>query len=152
MSSKARFNFFVDDRNRFLVVRPIGPLSGPDLAAHVIEAYRNIEAPWTFNRIVDLRRHTSYFTKADRGLIASAWSELTAGVKYHAHVAMVVREAYEKVRLPELCEQFPNETICYFLNYHEAVGWILAADQAKYLSGLSELFISPVDSDAIIIE
>ena len=149
MSSQPRFSFHVDRENGFLVVRPIGDMSGPDMAARVIEAYQSVVAPWTFGRIIDLRRHTGYVAMEDRALIANAWAEMTAGIAYHAHVAMVVRDSYERLRLPEVSAQFPNETICYFLDYHEAVGWILASEKAKYLSDLGSN-AAPADAPNIV--
>ena len=40
-----------------MVVRPIGEMTGPVMAARVVEAYRSVDTPWRYNRIVDLRRY-----------------------------------------------------------------------------------------------
>jgi hypothetical protein len=152
MSSKPRFNFYIDTQNRLLVVRPIGDIPGPEMAARVVAVYRSVEAPWTFNRIVELRRYNGYVAKEDRALIASAWAEITAGIEYKTHVAMVVGDRYEKLRLPEVCEQFPNETICYFLDYHEAVGWLLSVEKAQYLDELGEVTVLAETGGMINVE
>ena len=152
MAQKSRFTFHIDEQHRFMVVRPIGEMTGPVMAARVVEAYRSVDTPWRYNRIVDLRRYQGYVAKEDRALIASAWADITKGIEYRARVAMVVRDSFEKLRLPELSEQFPHETICYFLDYHEAVGWVMAADHEGYLANLDGLPASLESADIISVE
>lgn len=152
MTGRAKFNVFIDKDDRFLVIRPIGPLPGSELAARVIEFYRSLEAPWKFDRIVDLRRYEGYIATADLDYAATEWDQMTVGIEYSVKVAMVVRDAYEKLRLPEISERFPQETICYFSDYHEAVGWILAKDDGRYLSGLGDVPVRRREAGAIDIE
>ncbi len=147
-----RFSFLVDQDNRFLVVRPIGIMPGPEFADKVISAYGSIEEPWRFNRIIDMRRLVGYIGDEDRGRIAKRWSEITARVTYSARVAMLAADRFEKLRLPEICRDFPNETICFFTNYNEAVGWLLASDGDDYLSKLGDAPVSRRHELAISIE
>lgn len=136
--TQSRFVFIADEDNRLMTVRAIGDMQGDILADNIIAAYRTVASPWTYNRIIDLRRHTGFVSDADRGRIATAWAEITAGVDYHAHVAMLPHDAYERLRLPLISADFPHETICMFTDYHEAVGWLLAADRDQYLNGLRD--------------
>ena len=147
-----RFNFIQDEKSRLLIVRPIGDLPGDVFARNVIEAYSRVEAPWTYNRIIDLRRHDGYVSDGDRGRIAAAWAEITAGITYRAYVAMLMHDALEARRLPQIHADFPHETICIFSDYHEAVGWVLAADQADYLAGLSECPVVAPNYNVLSIE
>ncbi len=48
--------------------------------------------------------------------------------------------------------QFPNETICLFSDYHEAVGWLLEDDRDAYLSGLGAVQTRRRDADKILIQ
>lgn len=150
--TRSRFAFIQDKDNRLLIVRAIGDLPGDVLADNIIEAYRSVEAPWTYGRIIDLRRHTGFVSDADRGRIAAAWAEITAGVDYHAHVAMLMHDSYERLRLPRISADFPRETICLFTDYHEAVGWHLAADRGAYLDALGVGPAPPARDDTIRIE
>lgn len=151
MTTKSRFNVFMDQEHRFLVIRPIGPIPGAEVGARVLEFYGSVDAPWTFNRIVDLRRHDGYVSNSDLDAIATGWAEMTKGIAYRAHVAMVVKDAYEKLRAPEISSRFPNETICYFSDYHEAVGWIIAVDQSQYLANLGAVPERMRDSGSISV-
>ncbi|MBP2159091.1 MULTISPECIES: hypothetical protein [Asticcacaulis] len=152
MTSGPKFNTFIDEAHRFLVIRPIGAMFGAELVERVMQLYRSLKAPWTYNRIVDLRRYDGHITTADLDNAAAAWEEISAGIDYRLSVAMVVRDAYEKLRLPEISERFPNETICYFSDYHEAIGWILAEDHSRYLDGLGPIPQRRRDVGAIQIE
>jgi hypothetical protein len=149
MTSRTRFNTFIDDAHGFLVVRPIGDLPGPEFAARVIDFYRSLEAPWRYNRIIDGRRHDAYMTDQDRATIAEAWAGITSGIDYRALVALVVRDRWEKLRLPEISAQFPNETVCCFCDYHEAVGWVLSQDRQQFLSNLGQVPVRRRDEHAI---
>jgi len=40
-------------------------------------------------------------------------------------------------RTPVASEQFPEETVCYFHDYHEASGWLRAADPAAFIKDLA---------------
>ncbi len=150
--TRTRFVFIQDKDNHLLIVRAIGDLPGNVVADNIIEAYRSVEAPWTYRRVIDLRRHTGYVSDGDRGRIAAAWGEITSGVVYHAYVAMLMHDSYERMRLPKISADFPNETICVFMDYHEAVGWLLAPDRDGYLKGLGEPSTSARRDDAISIQ
>lgn len=127
VSMRTRFNFIEDNVSRILVVRPIGDLPSKAFADHVIEAYSSVEQPWTYNRIIDLRRHHVYVTNDDRAGIAKAWAGITAGIQYQAFVAMLMRDTFEKLRLPEISVDFPNETVCLFNEYQDAVSWLIGS-------------------------
>ncbi len=149
--TRIRFAFIHDKDNLLLIVRPIGDMPGDVVADNIINAYRSVEAPWTYSRVIDLRRHTGYISNGDRGRIAAAWAEITAGIDYHAHVAMLMHDPYEQSRLPKISADFPHETICIFTDYHEAVGWHLATDRGQYLKTLGDCPISIGRDDAISI-
>ncbi len=149
--TRSKFVFIDDKDSLLLIVRAIGDMPGDVLADNIIAAYRSVKAPWTYGRIIDLRRHTGYVSDGDRGRIARAWAEITAGVEYHAHVAMLMHDPYERLRLPKISNDFPKETICLFSDYHEAVGWHLAADRDQYLQGLGDCPISRRHDQAIVV-
>ena len=151
MTAAWRFSFLVDQDNKLLVVRPIGSVPSADFADKVVSAYGSLEEPWRFNRIIDMRRLVGYIDDQDRGRIAKRWAEITTGVTYTAKVAMLAADRFEKLRLPEICRDFPNETICFFTNYNEAVGWLLATDGDDFLSKLGDAPVSRRHEHAISI-
>ncbi len=151
MAIRYRFNFIVNDDDRIIIVRPIGDIPGAMLVDLLLNAYSNVTAPWTYNRVNDFRRYEGYLEDVHLAELARRWSEWTAGISYHSHVAILPRHAFEKLRLPEISPQFPNETICFFGDYHEAVGWVLSADRGNFLAGLGKLGPPRADEGAISV-
>ena len=135
----ARLNVFTDHANGMLIVRPIGVMAGSDFVERLIEAYYKIDAPWNYNRLVDLRRFEGELSDDNCESFARAWARLTADVVYDACIATVITDQPCELRRPERSARFPQETVCFFRDYHEAVGWLLADDRDAYLAGLGEM-------------
>lgn len=133
MGSAYRFNFFVDDDRKVIIIRPIGDMPGSVFVERLFAAYADVTAPWTYGRITDFRRFEGYLDNSDLAEIARRWVEMTVGVTYHAYVAVVSTDAVDRLRIPAVSPQFPNETICLFTDYHEAMGWLMAPDREAYL-------------------
>ncbi len=132
-----RFVFMVNPEKRLIVVRPIGDMPGVDFVDRLFEAYGNVEAPWTFNRLIDLRRFDGHLTDKDHTRINARWRELSAGRDYHAYVAIVSFDAMDWLRVPMVRPGLSNETVCHFSDYHEAVGWLTAPNRTGYLASLA---------------
>ena len=123
MPDRYRFNFMVDEANKLVVVRPIGDMPAAELVDQLFDHYRALSEPWTYRRLNDFRRFEGFLDQEALTGIARRWAELTAGVTYHARVAVVSNDPLDRLRLPAVSPQFPNETICLFSDFHEAVGW-----------------------------
>ena len=136
MVSEYRFNSFVDKERKILIVRPIGDMPGAYFVDKLFEFYARVDAPWTFNRVSDLRRFDGKLCQADLDKIAELWVKLADGHAYHAHVAVVSLDRLASFRVAAVSSQFPNETICVFTDYHEAIAWLLATDKDAFLAGL----------------
>jgi hypothetical protein len=113
---------------RIIVVRPVGPMPGSDFVEQLFEAYAGVEAPWTYNRLTDFRRFNGYISQADLENIARRWKDLAAGHAYHARVAVLSEDRHDRIRVPAASPMFPNETICLFNDFHEAMGWLKGID------------------------
>lgn len=138
----ARLTFMANAERRIIILRPIGDLSAREFIDQAFEHYARIDAPWTYNRLTDVRRFTGYLSDKDLTEMAARWRDLTEGHDYHAHVAVVSLDIVDRVRIPAVSPMFPNETICMFSDYHEAMGWLSAANRTQYLSGLGPLAAS----------
>ena len=139
MRDDYRLNFFVDTERMMIIIRPIGNMPGPVFVEQLFAAYAKVEAPWSYARLNDFRRFTGFLDERDLIEIATRWVKLKGRVKYKAFVAVVSLDAHDRVRLPSASKRFPQETICLFTDYHEAVGWLLASDKGRYLDGLEPL-------------
>ena len=152
MAREYHFNFFVDTERMVIIIRPIGYMPGPYFVEKLFEAYRKLDAPWRFSRINDFRRFDGHFSQDDLDAIAQGWKEIADGQPYSANVAVVSQDPLARLRISAVSPQFPNETICVFSDYHEAMGWVLANDQTAYLAGLGALTQRRGQESDIIVE
>ncbi len=136
MSVAYKFNTYTDRERKLLTLRPIGPMPGSVFVEKLFEFYATLEEPWTYGRINDFRRFEGKLAQADLDEIGRRWIELARGRTYKAYVAVVTFDRTASFRVAIVSPQFPNETICVFTDYHEAVQWVLAPDRDAYLSRL----------------
>lgn len=151
MRNACRLNFIVDEAHRLVIIRPIGDMPAMDFVDQLFDGYRNLDKPWTYRRVTDMRRFEGFIDQEAIDEIARRWNEITAGVTYSAKAALVTTDPLDRARLPTVSPQFPCETICLFADFHEAVGWLLSETPDDYLAGLAEMR-RPEDDSRIIIE
>lgn len=121
---KCRLVFMANPDVRIIVVRPVGAMTGPDFVDRLFEAYAGVEAPWTYNRLNDFRRFEGYISQANLEDIAARWKALAADHAYHAKVAVLSNDHHDRLRVPAASPMFPNETICLFGDFYEAMAWL----------------------------
>lgn len=139
MTQAYRFNFYVNAEHRMLVARVIGDMPSSDYVEQMSEAYAKVEAPWTYSRLIDFRRFDGHIVKGDIEEMARRWADVTEGQDFHAYVAIVSFDPSYKVRSPIRSPYNFHETLCHFMDYHEAIGWLLAADKDAYLDKVRAL-------------
>jgi hypothetical protein len=142
MRPNCKLNIFVNEARKIIIVRPIGPLPGSEFIDEVFKACAKIEAPWEYSRLNDFRRLETTLADDDVKDMAARWAKITQGHAYPTRVAVVRLDSWNEVRLPNISPLFPNDTICVFTNYHEAMGWLMAKDSDAYLDNLRN---NPVD-------
>lgn len=150
--SKARLTFMANPELRIVVIRPIGRMTARAFIDQLFENYASVDQPWNYGRLNDFRRFEGYLSEADLQEIADRWKALAAGHDYHAHVAVVSNDAFARVRVPSVAPMFPNETICLFSDFHEAMGWLAANDRTKYLASLGPLPSPRCGGGPIVVE
>ncbi len=133
MTDRYRFNFYVNTEHRMLIARVIGDMPSNDYASRMAEAYAKVDEPWTYSRLIDFRRFDGHITQGDVEEMARQWADLTEGQDFRADVAIVSFDPNYKIRAPIRSPYNFHETLCYFMDYHEAIGWLLAEDQEQYL-------------------
>lgn len=152
MSREYRFNTFIDNERRILTVRPIGYMPGAYFVDKLFEFYARVDEPWTYNRVNDVRRFDGRLIQEDLNQIADRWKDLARGQAYHAHVAVVSLDRLASFRVAAVSAQFPNETMCVFTDYHEAINWLLAVDRDIFLAGLGKTSLPQHRDDDICVE
>lgn len=123
-TAEPRFQHFVLRDEKILVIRVIGAMAHEDMVERLFAVYDTIPEPWTWNRIVDLRRFEAVLTFADIEDLARRWAQLTDGRTYRSKYAVVSADPLEKARVPVASPLFPNEIVCHFSDYHEALKWV----------------------------
>jgi hypothetical protein len=151
MRPNCKLNIFVNDTRKIIIVRPIGPLPAAEFMDEVFKACANIEAPWEYSRLNDFRRFETTLADDDVREMASRWAEITHGHDYPTRVALVRLDSWNEVRLPSISPLFPNDTLCVFTDYHEAMGWLMAEDSEAYLEGLRATPLARPDDFSIQI-
>jgi hypothetical protein len=148
----ARLTFMANPERRLIVVRPIGELSARSFIDQLFDHYATVAEPWTYNRLTDFRRFSGFLSDQNLTEIAERWRTLADGHSYHSHVAVVSFDALDRLRVPAVSPMFPNETICLFSDYHEAMGWLTAMDRARYLAELGPSLASRESDDSLQID
>lgn len=152
MSREYRFNTFIDTERKILTIRPIGYMPGSYFVDKMFEFYAGVDDLLTYNRVVDVRRFEGRLSQEERDEIARRWAKVVDGQVYHAHVAVVSLDPLASFRVAAVSPLFPNETMCAFMDYHEAVNWLLAVDKTAFLSGLGATHLPQRPDDQIYIE
>jgi hypothetical protein len=151
MRTRCRLNIFVDDARKVIIVRPIGPLPARRFIDDVFEACAAIDSPWEYHRLNDFRRFGTTLADEDVREMASRWAALTEGHSHPTRVAVVRLDSWNEVRLPGISPLFPNDTLCVFTDYHEAMGWLIAKDPTAYLDTLRHTPVVRPDDVSILI-
>ena len=128
MRNAYRLNVIADHDRKIIIFRVIGPMPSVEFAERLFETYEAMEAPWTYSRIMDFRRFEGLVDFAVVEDIARRWAALCAGRMIHSRVAVISLDALDRARVPAASPMFPNETICHFSDYHEAMAWITSPD------------------------
>jgi len=137
MEQGARFQCFIDEDNQVIVIRAIGDIPPATFVDLVFEKLSAIPEPWTFGRLFDVRRWEHRLGAETVRALAERWVELTEGKIYHARIAVVTHDHGTQFRTAVASEHFPDETVCYFDDYHEASGWLRSTDPAGFLKSLA---------------
>jgi len=149
---KPQVNFFVDDTNQVMVIRAIGDISPGRFVDLVFEKLAEVSAPWTFNRLFDVRRWSYRLDAETISAFAHRWSALTEQQIFHARIAVVTHEHGMHFRIPTTSENFPEETVCYFDDFRQGIGWLRANDPATFLKELASNPLNHQSYGGIIIE
>ena len=152
MEPRPRFHFIVDGADQVIVIRAIGEIAPTAFVDQVFQRLSETPEPWGYNRLFDVRRWAHRLSADTVRALAVRWTELTNGQIYHARLAVVTYDHGTLYRTPAPSEYFPEETVCYFDDFHEASGWLRATNPARYLTGLAEKPANHQTYGGIIIE
>lgn len=151
MPARTRLTVITDFNHSVIVVRPIGQFEPEAFVEELFQAYQRIDEPWRFNRLLDFRRFEGTLPASALNAVAALWQAVARAHPYHAWVALVSHDPKVEQRLPSMSQRRPNETLRLFSDYHEAFGWLIAADRDAYLNALGHPTFHPeADADLAI--
>lgn len=137
MENGARLLCFVNEADQVIIIRAIGDITPAEFVDLVFEKLSALPAPWTYSRLFDVRRWSHRLDQDTVRALAHRWAKLTEGQIFHARISVVTFDPGTHFRSAVASEHFPDETVCYFDDYHEAIGWLQSDNPADYLKDLA---------------
>jgi hypothetical protein len=122
--TRSRLTLSVDDANRIIVFRYIGGIDGGDINVSMIDQLKQIDRPWDFDSIVDMRRHEGTVTAGEIEDLARRWQMLAQGRDQGRLIAIVSEDPLVFARLPISRAAFANRVVECFALMEEAMSWI----------------------------
>jgi hypothetical protein len=122
--TRSRLTLSVDTPNQIIVFRYIGGIDGADINVSMIDQLRQIDQPWAYDNIVDLRRHEGLVTAGEIEDLGRRWQMLAQGRDAGGCIAIVTDDPLVFARLPITRGAFPGRIVEGFALIEEAMGWI----------------------------
>lgn len=124
MPLRPRVNVAIDDDLHILTLRYIGALDGEEIYARVMTFFRTLDAPWTYDLIVDVSRLEGVITSSDTEWLGREWERLAAGRDKGRLMAVVSTDPLVIARKGMRDRIFPNFESDVFATRDEALYWI----------------------------
>lgn len=124
--TRSRLTLSIDTPNQIMLLRYIGGIDGADINVSMIDQLRQVDRPWDYDTIVDLRRHEGLVTADEIEELGRRWQMLAQGRDTGGCIAIVTDDPLVHARLPITRGAFPNRTVEGFALVEEAMCWIEA--------------------------
>ncbi|UDF03063.1 hypothetical protein [Asticcacaulis sp. AND118] len=132
-----RLIFMANADLRVMVIRPVGYLQPGEVMDSLFEQMAQLDQPWQYNRLIDVRRYENEFSAQDMDVLARRWRQVRGVNRSFAHVAIVKPNHCHRRHEAGPLLGFPDETICRFTSYADAFNWLTAADRHAFLSAIA---------------
>ncbi|WP_443747562.1 hypothetical protein [Asticcacaulis solisilvae] len=121
---RSRLVFQVLPDERIAIARYIGDIGGdrivPELQAHL----ETLDQPWTWDMIIDLRRHEGIVGVADYEAMAAHWKGLAKGLDIGRRSAAISSDPLVGARLTVMDALFPGRIMGAFMTMEDARDWL----------------------------
>ena len=124
--TRSRLTLSVDQPNRIFTIRYIGAIDGDDINDSLLSQVSQVERPWEYDSIMDLRRHDGTVMAADIEDLGLRWSLLAKGRDQGRLTAIISEDPLVSARLSQSQAVFPHRTLCCFARLEDGVAWIQA--------------------------
>ena len=124
MGNPNRISHFVDEANSVLILRIVGDIPCDLFVGKLRELRAQGEAARIHNRLIDMRHFTGHFDFSGIEVYAKERSVAVTGSTPSSFVAIVSVDPLDRARLPTVRGLFPNDSLCHFFDYDEALDWL----------------------------
>ncbi len=123
MADKYRFSVMRDDDKKIIISRIAGPMPSAEIMEHFLNAYRELETPWLYKRLVDYRKFEGMIDYADIEYFSRQWAALIGNNTHNSRVAIVTHDALELARTSTVDHLFPHDIVRAFETMDQALDW-----------------------------
>ena len=125
MPSGFRISHRIDETQNRLLVTVRGTYEGSALIDALITIYQQIDHPWSYDRVMDMRAAEGFTTLPDLMRAAQALAAM-AGTPPppRKRLALISKDPLDKARLAGIGDIFPKDYIQTFESLDEALTWL----------------------------
>ncbi len=130
--TRSRLTMTVDEEAHMLILRYIGAIEGDEINLSMIEQLSRLDAPWTYDTIIDMRRYDNTVLASEIDELGMKWGMLAQGRDKGRLTAIVSEDPLVWARLPISQAAFPHRILQTFKTYDEGMDWIRAGREAAH--------------------
>ncbi len=122
--SGSRLTVTVDETHKLLIARYRGLISGAEIVTHLMDQAERIPEPWTYDHILDTRRHDGVMLMSDMEALAQRWAQLAKGRDMGHMSATISGDPLNYARSSQRQVLFPGRIMRVFASFDEGLEWI----------------------------
>ncbi len=125
MPRALRLSHLIDTDKNLLIVTARGDYTSEGFVDALINLYQQIEQPWLYDRILDMRSAQGVVELSDL-MRAAAWLVQAADTPSppRRRLALISSDPFDRARLNALGDAFPKAFIQLFERRDEAIEWL----------------------------
>jgi hypothetical protein len=124
---RGRISFQVDEAQRIAWLRYYGDLQGDALLNEIKAGVEGVDAPWTYDFVIDMRRFEGVTMLNDLTSFAAYWAELCGSEDKGHFTAVITTNPLVRARMNVTSALFPKDVIEAFDTLDEGLEWIIQA-------------------------
>lgn len=124
MSMHSHVNFSIDESRKLIVASINGNLSGEEINLQLSHQLSLIDAPWSYEFLVDARDFNGSIRPEEAAELGKRWALQSQGRDKGGLVAIVSRNADLDAGQPVRGSAFPSRTTSVFEKLEAALDWL----------------------------
>eukprot|EP01042_Synura_sphagnicola_P028535 gene28535-36798_t len=124
MSMHSHINFSIDESRKLIVAGINGNLSGEEINRQLSHQLSQIDAPWSYELLVDARAFSGSIRPEESDELAKRWALQGQGRDKGGLIAIVSEEPHLDSRHAVRASAFPARTASVFAKLDAAMEWL----------------------------